>query len=78
MTDPAPVLRRELDAHIQTQITTLNQAKPLTESELADCRARSEKIRVLFKTMDLSKALTREPVREPRLPILTPRSKFRS
>ncbi len=30
MTDPAPVLRREVDALIQTQITTLNSAKPLT------------------------------------------------
>lgn len=52
MTDPAPVLRREVDALIQTQITT----KPLSrvESELADFRAAFEKIRALFKTMDLS------------------------
>jgi hypothetical protein len=64
MTDPAPVLRREVDALIQTQITTLNQAKPLTESELADFRARSEKIRGLFNAMDLSKPLPEEPVRK--------------
>jgi hypothetical protein len=64
MTDPAPVLRREVDALIQKQITTLNQAKPLTESELADFCARSEKIRALFKGMDLSKPLPGEPVRK--------------
>lgn len=42
MTDPASVLRREVDAFIEVQITTLNQAKPLTEPEPADFRARSE------------------------------------
>jgi|HubBroStandDraft_6_1064221.scaffolds.fasta_scaffold673254_3 hypothetical protein len=30
MTDSAPVLRREVDALIQTQITTLNWARSLT------------------------------------------------
>ena len=30
MTDSASVLRREVDALIQTHITTLNSAKPLT------------------------------------------------
>jgi hypothetical protein len=64
MADPAPVLRREVDALIQTQITILNQAGPLTEWEVADFRARSEKIRALFKAMDLSKPLPEEPVRE--------------
>jgi hypothetical protein len=64
MTDPAPVLRREVDALIQTQITTLNQAKPLTELKLADFRARCEKIRALFKAVDLSKPLPEEPVRK--------------
>lgn len=57
MTDSGPVLRREVDALIQTQITILKQANPLTESELADFRARSEKIRALFIAMDLSKPL---------------------
>jgi len=64
MADPAPVLRREVDALIQTQITILTQARPLTELELADCRARSEKIRALFKAMGLSKPLAEEPVRK--------------
>jgi len=64
MTDPAPVLRREVDALIQTQITTLKQAKPLTEFELADFRARSEKIRALFKKLDLNNRLPGEPVRK--------------
>jgi hypothetical protein len=64
MTDPAPVLRREVDALIQTQITILNQAGPLTQLELADLRARSEKIRALFKAMDLSKPLPEDPVRK--------------
>jgi len=63
MTDPAPVLRREVDALIQIQITTLKQAKPLSGLELADFRARSEKIRALFKTMDVSKPLPAKPVR---------------
>jgi hypothetical protein len=30
MTDPAPVLRREVDALIRTRITTVNSAKPQT------------------------------------------------
>ena len=30
MTDPAPVLRREVDSLIQMQITILNSAKPRT------------------------------------------------
>jgi len=63
MTDPAPVLRREVDALIPTQITTLKQAKRLTDLELADFRARSGKIRALFKTLDLSNTLPAEPVR---------------
>ena len=50
MADPAPVLRREVDALIQTQITILTQARPLTELELADCRARSEKIRCALQS----------------------------
>ena len=64
MADPAPVLRHEVDALIQTQITILNQAGPLTDFEVADFRARSEKIRALFKAMDFSKPLPEEPVRE--------------
>jgi len=64
MTDPAPVLRREVDALIQTQIATLKQAKPLTGLELADFRARSEKIRALFETMDGSQPLPAKPVRK--------------
>lgn len=64
MTDPAPVLRREVYALIQTQITTLKQAKPLTELELADFHARSEKIRALLQTIDLSKPLPGKPVRK--------------
>jgi hypothetical protein len=64
MADAAPVLRREVDALIQTQITTLNQAKPLTEPELTDFRGRSEKIRALFKALDLSKPLPGESVRK--------------
>ena len=57
MTDSASVLPREVDALIQTQITILKQAKRLTESELADFHARSEKIRTLFIAMDLIKPL---------------------
>jgi hypothetical protein len=64
MTDPASVVRREVDALIRTQITTLKPAKPLMEFELADFRARSEKIRALFKTLDLSNLLPGEPVRK--------------
>lgn len=64
MTDPAPVLQREVDALIQTQIATLKQAKPLSGLELADFRARSEKIRALFKTMDGSQPLPSKPVRK--------------
>lgn len=63
MTDPAPVLWLEVDALIQTQLTTLNQAKPLTEPELTDFRARSEKIVALFYAMDLSKPLPGKSVR---------------
>lgn len=33
MTDPAPVLRREVDALIRTHRTTLNSAKPLALRE---------------------------------------------
>jgi len=62
MTDPAPVLRREVDALIQIQITILNQAR--LSDELADSRVRSEKIRALFKASDLSKPLPEEPVRK--------------
>jgi hypothetical protein len=64
MTDRASVLRRGVDDLIQTQITTLHQSKPLTESELANFRARSEKIHALFKTADGSSPLPDEPVRE--------------
>lgn len=64
MADSAPVVRHEVDDLIQTQITILNQAEPLTELEVADFRARSEKIRALFKAMDVSKPLPEEPVRE--------------
>lgn len=64
MTDPAPALRREVDALIHAQITILNQARPITASELADFRARSEKIRALFKAMDLSQPLPGAPVRK--------------
>jgi hypothetical protein len=67
MTDPAPVLPREVDALIQTQITTLKQAKPLTELEVSDFRARSEKIRALFKAMDLSKPLPEGPVHKSKI-----------
>lgn len=55
MTDPAPVLRREIDALIQTQTTTLKRAKSLGELELADFSGRSEKIR---------KPLSQEPARK--------------
>jgi len=44
MTDPASVVRREVDSLIQTQITTLKQRRPLTDFELAHFRARSEMI----------------------------------
>ena len=64
MTDPASVLRRELDVLIQTQITIFNQARPLTDVELADFRACSQKIRALFKVMDLSKPLPAKPIRK--------------
>lgn len=47
MADPAPVLRREVDAVIQTQIMILTQARPLTELELADFRAIGEDPRAL-------------------------------
>lgn len=64
MTDPAPVLRREIDALIQTQTTTLEQAKSLGDLELADFSARSEKIRGLFEMMGLRKPLSQEPARK--------------
>src|SRR5215472_2629353 len=51
MTDPASVLRRTVDDFISTQITTFHQSKPLTELELADLRARSEKTGAFFKTV---------------------------
>jgi hypothetical protein len=38
MADPAPVLRREVDALIHTQITILNQARPF----LRDCSTPKE------------------------------------
>jgi len=44
MTDPASVLRRELDVLIQTQVTIFNQARLVIDAELADFRACSEKI----------------------------------
>jgi len=59
MADPAAVLRRVVDALVQTQITTLNQAKLLTE--LADVRARPERARALF-AIDLREP--EEPVRK--------------
>jgi len=72
MTDPATVLRREVDALIQTQITTLKRSRPLTEFELADFRARSERIRALFETLDLSNPLPGEPVRNRKIAHLYP------
>ena len=62
MTDSAPVLWREVDALIQTQIAILNQTKPLTDVELVEFRLRSEKMRALFKVMDLSQPLPEKPI----------------
>ena len=48
MTDPASVLRRQLDDLIQAQIRILNQPGPLTVSELSDYRSRHDQIITLF------------------------------
>ena len=77
MTDPAPVLRREVDALIQTQVAILNQTKPLTEVELVEFRLRSEKIRTLFEVMNLSQPLPEQPIHKRKIASATRRSKSR-
>ena len=53
MTDPAPVLRREVDALIQTHITTLNSTKPLT------LRAPSQRFLIVTEFKDPSHVVLR-------------------
>jgi hypothetical protein len=49
--DPA-ALRREVHQLIDVQIETLQQRSPLTDSQLRDFKARSEKIRDLYGELD--------------------------
>ena len=60
MTDPASVVRRELDALIQTQIMTLNQAKPLTELGLASLRLKHVRKSRLSALTHSSRSLSEE------------------
>jgi hypothetical protein len=55
MTDPASVLKCEVDNLIQQQIATLKQPRPLTPLELADHHTRSQKILALFREIDRKK-----------------------
>ena len=52
MTDPASVLRRQLDDLIQAQIRILSQPGPLTVSELSAYRSRHNQISTLFSEID--------------------------
>jgi hypothetical protein len=52
MTDPASVLRRQLDDLIQAQISILSRPGPLTVSELSDYRSRHNQITTLFYEID--------------------------
>jgi hypothetical protein len=62
MTDPAPVLRREVDAITETHITTLKQARsPSGMGTSGNWRA---KIHALFKAKDLSNPWPGEAVRK--------------
>ena len=78
MTDPASVVRREVDSLVQTQITTLKQQRPLTDFELARFRARSEMILPFSRRWTWVTPRLRNQSANARLPIFTSRSKSHS
>lgn len=57
MTDPAAMLKRQLDLLISQQIITLRQPTSLSRTDLEEFEVRSAKINVLFKELDRRKPL---------------------
>jgi|SRR5215469_4409875 len=78
MTDPASVVRREVDSLIQTQITTLRQQRPLTYFGRAHFRARSEMILPFSRGWTSVTPRLGNQSANARLPIFTSRSKSHS
>jgi hypothetical protein len=52
VTDPASAIKREVFQLIEWQIATLRQQSYLDSSQLQDFRARSERIRKLYRELD--------------------------
>ena len=61
MTDPASVVKLQVDDLIELQIVAL-KSSPLTSSELTDFHARSAQINRLFGELDRAKQLPPYPV----------------
>lgn len=57
MTDPAAVIKRQLDVLISQQIVALRQPTPLSSTDLQEFEARSAKINILYKELDRRKPL---------------------
>lgn len=61
MTDPAAVIKVQVDDLIELQIIAL-KSSPLTSSELADFHLRSAHLTRLLRELDLAKPLPPYPV----------------
>jgi hypothetical protein len=61
MTDPASVIKLQVDDLIQLQIIAL-KSSPLTSSELTDSHARSAQLNRLFGGLDRARPLPPYPV----------------
>jgi len=57
MTNPAAIIKRQLDLLISQQIITLRQPTSLTSTDLQEFETRSAKINILYKELDRRKPL---------------------
>jgi len=57
MTDPAAIIKRQLDVLISQQIVALRQPASLSSTDLQEFETRSAKINILYKELDRRKPL---------------------